>query len=610
MKRFLFVFAIIWSSTLYSQTQILNSKVVAATVYNSGAQVTSEKKISLNKGTHTLVFEDLSPNIDESSIIITGLDDISLNSIAFETDFLKEMESSETLDKLENQLQTLEKQRVYTQNKITSLEKSIVLLEKNQELRNKESELTVAKVKAFKDYFSQQIESINNSIYDQNLEVQDLNQKIRKLKNEIQKIESDNRTNRGKVTLKLDVLKPKSTTLALRYFIYDAGWYASYDLKSNSIDENVRLSFKAEVYQTSGQDWENIELKLSTADPLSNKVKPELEPYYLDFNRTISSLSRRSIRNFTYNPSVKTVRGKVLDPEGMPLAGVNVVIGRKGALTDLNGNYSIDVNDGREIEFSFIGFQNKSFPIYSNTINVSLEPSPSLDEVVVVSYGNAKNAVNDIQEQKAPKIIEQQTSVEFVIPQKVTLDSNLDYTQIQLDKHQIDTKYEYYAAPELSNSVFLIAELENWQDLELISGEANLYFENSFLGTTFLNTTQLKDNLVISLGTDDKILMERTLPNKKTSQSFFGSNTIVEKAYEIELKNTKKLPISILMQERLPISQNEAIKVEDINYSDANYDEKKGFLNWRLQLNAGESSILNYSYTVKYPKNRSLNLRP
>lgn len=530
MKHIFLILALIIFYQVNSQSQTLDSKVVSAIVYNSGAQVTSEKKVNLNEGTHTLVFKNLSPNIDESSIILNGLEHISLNSISFETDFLNEMASSDVLNDLKSKLKTLERDKVYTQNKMTSLEKSIILLEKNQEIQGKESELNVEKIKAYKNYFADQIETLSNSIYDLSITVQEFNKDIQKLQNEIQKIESDNRVNRGKITVELDVEKAVSPTLSLNYFIYDAGWYASYDLKSMGIDEDIQLIYKAKVYQSSGQDWDDIDLKLSTANPTSDKTKPEIEPYYLDFNRR---------------------------------------------------------------------FQDR------------LSGQEALNEVVVTSYDLTKRSeVNAAKERQVAETVEQQLSVEFIIPNKVSLASGSDDKQIQLNQHQLPTQYEYYAAPELSNSVFLIAEIKDWKDLNLISGKANLYFENSFLGTTQLNTSSLEDELIVSLGTDENIILERTLPNKKTSQTFFGNNTVVAKAYEIEIKNTKNLAISILVQERLPISRNEDIKIENIEYANATYDEKKGFLNWKFDLQAGEKTRLEYSYSVKYPKDRILPLRP
>jgi hypothetical protein len=134
MRSILILLVFVLNFQLYSQTQTVNSKVVSAIVYNSGAQVTSEKKVSLSQGLHTLVFDNLSPNIDESSIIVNGLENINLNFIAFETDFLNEKESSIALDKLRNQFKDFKKKKVYTGNKIKSLEKSIALLENNQSL--------------------------------------------------------------------------------------------------------------------------------------------------------------------------------------------------------------------------------------------------------------------------------------------------------------------------------------------------------------------------------------------------------------------------------------------------------------------------------------------
>jgi uncharacterized protein (TIGR02231 family) len=318
----------------------------------------------------------------------------------------------------------------------------------------------------------------------------------------------------------------------LSYFIFDAGWYASYDLKAEDSDESITLTYKAKVYQSSGEDWENINLKLSTAKPNSNTVRPKLEPYYLD-----------------YKPDYRKVMSSAMDSE-------------------------------------------------------------SLDEVVVTSYKNSKRKelTGDVQE--VAQAIQQQTSVEFQLPQPISLVSSFDDKQFQLNEHELETTYEYYSAPELSSSVFLIAQLKGWQGLDLIEGTANLYFANSYLGTTSLNLGFLEDNLSISLGADEKIVLERTLPRKKTSQTFFGNARIIKKAYEIEVKNTKNSVVDILIQERVPISRDESIEVEDVNYSKAEYDSKTGYITWKVQLQPNEKTTFSYGYSLKYPKNRVLNLRP
>jgi len=125
--------------------------------------------------------------------------------------------------------------------------------------------------------------------------------------------------------------------------------------------------------------------------------------------------------------------------------------------------------------------------------------SESLEEVVVTGYGNSKRKESVGAVQEVAQAIQQQTSVEFQLPQPISLASNFDYKQFQLNEHELETTYEYYSAPELSSSVFLIAQLKDWQDLDLIEGTANLYFANSYLGTTSLNLGFLEDNLSIVL---------------------------------------------------------------------------------------------------------------
>jgi hypothetical protein len=65
-----------------------------------------------------------------------------------------------------------------------------------------------------------------------------------------------------------------------------------------------------------------------------------------------------------------------------------------------------------------------------------------------------------------------------------------------------------------------------------------------------------------------------------------------------------------LVQERLPISRNESIKIENKSFTNADYDENKGFLDWEFEIQPGSTKTIEYSYTVKYPKNQRLFLRP
>ena len=93
---------------------------------------------------------------------------------------------------------------------------------------------------------------------------------------------------------------------------------------------------------------------------------------------------------------------------------------------------------------------------------------------------------------------------------------------------------------------------------------------------------------------------------KKTN--FIGSNRIVNKAYEIELKNNKQSAIDLILMDRVPVSQNKDIKVDDVETGTAEYDSKKGLLEWKVNLKPNKSNTFRISYTLKYPKYKRVNL--
>ena len=83
------------------------------------------------------------------------------------------------------------------------------------------------------------------------------------------------------------------------------------------------------------------------------------------------------------------VTGTVTDPGGEPLVGVSVKAGATGAITDIDGKYSVDVASSGTISFSYVGFETIMEKVNGRTtINVTLkEKNDVLNEVVVIGYG-------------------------------------------------------------------------------------------------------------------------------------------------------------------------------------------------------------------------------
>ncbi|MDB9755643.1 mucoidy inhibitor MuiA family protein [Winogradskyella sp.] len=200
------------------------------------------------------------------------------------------------------------------------------------------------------------------------------------------------------------------------------------------------------------------------------------------------------------------------------------------------------------------------------------------------------------------------TNTRFEIDKKYTIPSDGDVTVIEIDKFNVPATYDYFAAPVLNENVFLTAKIGNWEQYNLLPAEANVYFEGSYSGKTNINPGAVSDSLTISLGVDPNIIVKRTQLKDFKKTTFIGSNKIVYKGFDIEVKNNKPSHVRLTLVDRIPITQNKAIKLDDINTGTSNYDEEKGLLKWILNLKSGASIKVKHSYAIKYPKGKRINL--
>src|SRR5690606_40818647 len=101
--------------------------------------------------------------------------------------------------------------------------------------------------------------------------------------------------------------------------------------------------------------------------------------------------------------------------------------------------------------------------------------------------------------------------------------------------------YQYYAAPELNENLFLTATIKNWEKFDLLTGEANIYFEGSYAGKSIINPQATADSLNLSLGIDPNIIVKREKLENFKSKSFLGATRIVDKGYKLEVKDRKSV---------------------------------------------------------------------
>ncbi len=225
-----------------------------------------------------------------------------------------------------------------------------------------------------------------------------------------------------------------------------------------------------------------------------------------------------------------------------------------------------------------------------------------------VSMDNMVQAAPQVAESMADyfEAVETQLAVEFTPSMKYSIPSDAKQHSVAIKDYSVKANYEYYAVPKLDNNAFLVALLTDWSEFNLLPGEANIYFENSFVGKTNINPETTKDTLAVSLGRDENISISREQLKDFTEDKFLSSDIERTFGYEIKLKNSKKGAVKIIVEEQIPISQQEDIVVKVIELSGAKYNSENGELKWTVNVDAGKSVTKKLVFSVRHPKDKQI----
>lgn len=618
MRIYLFLL-LCFSLTSYSQSlQELDTKITDVTVFLQSAQITRTGNVTIPSGESTVVIEKLSPYMDDKSVQVKADGNFTILSVKHKLDYLSEREKSSETKNLQEEAEELGTEIEEQNARLSVLSEKESLLDKNKNLNGETNGTNLVQLKQAIEFYDKELSEIKKDYIQTRKKIEDLTEQLNKVESQIADIRNQENLPSGKLEIKVESDDSTAGQFNISYLVGNAGWYPNYDLRVDNINNPLNLEYKADVYQNTGVDWNNVKLKFSNGNPNQSGVAPELETWYLNYAR--NSRFQTSIYD-RINPDVKTVTGKVMDEEGLPLPGVNVIVkgSTVGTQTDFDGNYEITLpNNAKYLVYSFIGMETREIPISQTQINITLiADATSLEEVVVTGYGNDLNNSNSglkirgVSSLKQAKKIEtttikNQTTVEFEVERLYSVPTTGEILSVDLKEFEIETEYEYYAVPKLESDAFLIAQITDWDKYNLLEGEANLFFENSYVGRTVLDARSLSDTLSISLGRDRNILIGREKIDEFSKKRTLGSNKIETREFRVIVRNKKSEPVEITIYDQIPVSVINEIEVEEIELSNGQLNEKTGEVVWHLNLMPEEQKELILKYEVKYPKSENL----
>jgi uncharacterized protein (TIGR02231 family) len=521
-----------------------NEKTIVSTikqvrVFLSKAEVSNIAQTSVGVGTTTLVFEELPARLEQASLQVNAKGAVTIMAVKHRINYLKSQAKAEKIKKFEADLEELQDElnRLQMQKKIFQEEEAMILA--NKQVGGENSGVSAQKLKEVADFYRLRLGEINQKVLELNKQIKKTQEKEQQTRKQIQEENAQANKPSSEVLVTIKSETPGNVSFEISYIVPDAGWQPIYDIRSKDAKSPAQLMYRANVFQNTGLDWNNVKISLSSGNPSVGGNKPELAIWYVNQFVLESSYRYENKRTFAARKQRE------------------VTTMAYGAAADRGG----------------------------------VEDLPNKEAETIADFTN-------VQENTLA------TEFEIALPYSIPSDGKPQLVDVQ--KFDVNTIYTYSAAPKLDKDAFLTARLIEWEKFNLISGKANVYFEGAFVGETYLNANNTKDTLVISLGRDKKIVIEREQIKDLTTKKKLSSHIKEDFGYEIRIRNTKKERIVLYLEDQIPISKNSKIEVELLEATGAKADSITGKLIWKLEVNPSETKKIRLRYSIRYPKDMQI----
>jgi uncharacterized protein (TIGR02231 family) len=531
--------------------KIIKSKPEKIIVYTQGAQVHRNTTTTLVAGQNTIIFSRLENCINTSAIQASGNGNFIIADIQHEVHYpeldkaklLGDVRYKKLLKNVNDSLQELNYliEDLQSKSEVLSTEKNVLLnygLYKGQSKKD-----SIVFLKDGLTYLREKLYNINAEQLKikrerEKLEVKKttLNERLLAVSNELSNQNNTGEEEKVDYRIIIHIIADQATqaTVSLNYYITQAGWTPSYDLRAISNEQNIKLTYKAQIHQQSGTDWGNVKLILSTANPNRSYNLPTLSPWYL------------SNTNYGYDKNKKS------NYDNAP------------AMASEKANFTSTREGTKDLE--------------QEALNAS--SFTSVNENVI------------------------ETEYEIKLNYNIPSDGKEHYAAILVK--DLKTVYRYKAIPKLNSNVYLTAVLPDWEDAITMGGEASIYYDGSFVGTTSLVPGGTEDTMQLSLGIDKNVAIKRQKIKDKCFEKLLDTDKIHQYTFEITMKNSRATKIEIDVEDQLPLTQDKTVSIERKETSGAKYDEVTGILKWRSIISGKDSKKITLTYQIKAPKYMSV----
>ncbi len=525
---------------------MIDTQITAVTVYTDRALVTRQGIINLTGAERELTVSNLPTTLDPESVRVSGKGQIAVKLQGVTTDRQYTTEPvADRIAQLSAQIEQLgaDKRRLQSQFDTIKLQANFVqgLREKTQESFSwslARQKIGLEDTLNFLDFIGTKTTEYAFAGEDLRQQQQQIDKQIQSFRLQLEEVETPYSKQSFEITIAIEPAGAGEFQLELTYVVSRAHWTPLYDLRVQSTSKTIQLNYLAEIVQTTGEDWSNINLILSTAKPGLGTLPPKLDPWYIDASAPPQMMHKsRSIVSKSASMA-------------MPAAPMSV----GGSFDRLE-----EVDEMLTMEY----------PAETVVAEVSQQGS-----VVTFQLGGGGNIPSDGN------------------PHKVTIFND-----------NFGCEFEYIAMPRLVSFAYLQAKAKNRADgTTLLPGKANIFRDDVFVGTSNLENIAPGQEFKLNLGIDEGIKIDRELIERQVDKTFLAGNRRITYAYRLSVTNLLNVVSHIQINDQIPHSRNEQIKVKLIKINPQIQLGELGRLAWELDLPANKKTEIQYQFSIEHPE--------
>lgn len=524
----------------------LETHIVAVTVYTDQALITRRGKLTLTGQEQALTLTHLPLALKPESVRASGVGNVAVQLRDVQAERLYATEPVvDRIAQLTAQIEQLtdEQQAINDRIAADAIQRKFIegLSEKAVDRFSRslaQQQVSLAETRNLLNFVGQRYGDLSATIAQHKREQTQLTKQIQALYQQLQQIQTPRPKESYSLTVGIAPAGAGEFGLEVSYVCDRASWKPLYDLRVSSTDRRVHLTYLAEVTQTTGEDWSAVALTLSTAKPGLGTLPPKLTPWYVD----------------VYQP--------------LPPPAPAPMMFRNRAVASAAPGGNDEENDMLSMAGSY------AFESTQPAISAEAPSAQITNEGGVVTFAIDGN--NNIPGDGASH--------------KITI-FNDDYP----------SHLEHIAVPKLVSFAYLQAIVTNPADgVTLLSGQANIFRDNRFVGTTPLENVAPGQEFKLNLGIDEGLKIIRDLIERKVEKQLIGGQRRIIYAYRLVVTNLREQVAMLKVSEQLPISRNEQIKVRLNRTSPQTQLGEMGLLEWSLQLEPHAKQELSYQFTVEH----------